>query len=375
MGKHLSYESVGEVFFCYSESTFGNSNMKEEMTLNLLFMNTLEKKAGENHVISAQVIIGENKGIWHAMWSEARDTGHDEQENWYEGHNWNELISSLRANLMLKLSDGFLPLISVPWDEAQHSLGEKGRWNALLQCYSQSHLHVEVMDALRKWRRDKAAELAKAPYIIATNRMLEMIAALLPQSAEELKQLPGFGNEKAVQFGEDIFTITRSIERTTSFPLTWIEQAVEPIVLQQWIIEQKERKRKVEQDKSSRKRRFLEAIWQGLTLDLIVKELSISRREAILLVEEMDHEGYDVTPLIEKELDQVKAELKVLAWEQYEQQGDRYLKPIFQVISKQGELSNSESDQTYQWLRLLRIQYRKGKIMQMQNPEVHSQAS
>lgn len=345
------------------------------MNLNLLFMNTLEKKVGENQVISAQVVIGETKGIWHAMWSESRDNGYDQQENWYEGQHWNELINSLRVNLILKLNDGYMPLITVPWDETQQGLGEKGRWNALLQCYSASHFIPEVVDALRKWRRDKAAILAKAPYLIATNRMLEMIAALLPQSAEELKQLPGFGNEKAVQFGEEIFAITTSVERTTSFPLTWVEQAVEPIVLQQWIMEQKERKRKAEHDKTARKRRFLEAIWQGITLDLIVKELSISRRDAILLVEEMDDEGYDVSPLIETELEQVNTELRDLAWEQYEKQGDRYLKPIFQVISEQSELSSSESDRTYQWLRLLRIQYRRGKLKQIQNTEAHSQAS
>ncbi|WP_165921256.1 HRDC domain-containing protein [Paenibacillus albiflavus] len=346
------------------------------MTLNLLFMNTLEKKVGENRVISAQVVIGESKGIWHAMWSETKDTGYDEQENWYEGQHWNELITSLRANLIVKLTDGFLPLITVPWEEAGQGLGEKGRWNALLQCYSESNFNNDVMDALRKWRRDKAAKLAKAPYLIATNRMLEMIAALLPQNVDELKQLPGFGNEKVAQFGDEIFAITMTVDRATSFPLTWVERAVDPIILQKWIMEQRERKRKIEHDKLARKRRFLEAIWQGASLDSILKELSISRRDAILLVEEMDNEGYNVNPIVEAELEQVQDEMKTYAWELYEKQGDRYLKPIFQAIIEQGELSSSDSDRTYQWLRLLRIQFRRSKTaMLLKEADMQSQAS
>lgn len=345
------------------------------MTLNLLFMNTLEKKVGDNRVISAQIVIGEDKGIWHAMWSESKESGHDEQENWYEGQHWEELISSLRANLIGKLSEGYLPLITAPWDDSQRGLGERARWNALLQCYSESHINVQVMDSLRKWRRDKATELAKAPYMIATNRMLEMITALLPQTADELKQIPGFGHDKVTHYGDEIFKITKATERLTTFPLTWVEHEVEPVVLQQWIYEQKERKMKAEYTKTARKRRFLEAIWQGISLDEIVQELSISRRDAILMVEEMDHEGYNVTPLIELELEQVKAEDKEHAWQHFDQQGDRYLKPVFQALCEQTELKSSDSDRTYQWLRLLRIQYRRAKIVQQDNPDLHSQAS
>lgn len=327
--------------------------------MNLLFMNTMEKKAGDESILTAQIVIGEGKGIWHVLWSETLEDGHDRQDNWYEGPHWDELIAVFRENLFLKLKEGFVPLVTMPWEDPLNGIGERGRWNAILQCYCESRTDEKVMDELRKWRRDKAASLAKAPYMIATNRMLQMVAVFLPHTVEELKQIPGFGHDKSNKYGEEIFAITRKVERTTHFPLDWVGQEIDPAVFRQWVIEQQDRKTRSEQEKNAKKRKLLEAIWQGENLDHIAKQTSLSRRDLVLMIETMDQEGYDVSPIIDKELDLISQEEKDQALLQFEQQGDRYLKPIYQAIYEGTELKNGESDRVYQWLRLLRIQYRK----------------
>lgn len=342
--------------------------------MNLVFMNTMEKKAGDDRVLSAQVVIGEGKGIWHALWSETSEDGYDRQDNWYEGPHWGELITVFRENLFLKLKEGFVPLVTMPWEDPLNGIGKRGRWNAILQCYCESRADEKVMDELRKWRRDKAASLAKAPYMVATNRMLQMVAVFLPQSMEELKQIPGFGHDKSSKYGDEIFTITRKVERKTDFPLDWVEQEMDPAVFRQWVIDQQERKIRSEQEKNAQRRKLLEAIWQGEALDQIAKQTSLPRRDLVLMIESMDQEGYDVSPIIDKELELISKEEKEQALLQFEQQGDRFLKPIFQAIYAGSELKNSESDRVYQWLRLLRIQYRKSRSAQSNPAGIPSEA-
>ncbi|MCR8644861.1 HRDC domain-containing protein [Paenibacillus sp. N1-5-1-14] len=326
-------------------------------------MNTLEKKLDEERVQTAQICIGESKGTWQIIWTAVMEGGHTRAEHLYEGRHWDEVLTCFRHHMMAKLAEGYVPQVSIPLNDPIDSLSDRARWAHSLQYYSEMHLNQELLEKLRKWRRESAAKEGKAPYLLATNRMLEMVATFVPHTAEELKQIPGFGLGKVNQYGESLFAITQAAERVTHFPLNWVLNVIDRASFQQWLMEQKERKAKAELERHTRKRNMLDAIWQGSPLEEMRTMLSLSKRDTILLVEELDADGYDVSPLVDNELSDVADELKEQAWTQFEQLGDRYLKPIMEAVFTTDERKELDFDRTYQWLRLLRIRYRKAKAV------------
>jgi ATP-dependent DNA helicase PIF1 len=66
-----------------------------------------------------------------------------------------------------------------------------------------------VLEALQKWRTKIATEMSKPPYIIASNKTLEHVAALKPQTPEELLGVTGFGTTKVEKYGKDVLEIVR----------------------------------------------------------------------------------------------------------------------------------------------------------------------
>lgn len=65
-----------------------------------------------------------------------------------------------------------------------------------------------VFNALRDWRREKAAKLGNIPaYIIYPDRTLEELARVKPQSEAELLEVKGIGPAKARQFGRETLAI------------------------------------------------------------------------------------------------------------------------------------------------------------------------
>jgi len=66
-----------------------------------------------------------------------------------------------------------------------------------------------VLEALQKWRTKLAAEMGKPPYIIASNKTLEHVAALKPQTPEELLGVNGFGTTKVEKYGKDVLEIVK----------------------------------------------------------------------------------------------------------------------------------------------------------------------
>lgn len=66
-----------------------------------------------------------------------------------------------------------------------------------------------LLAALQVWRTGLAAEISKPPYIIASNKTLEHVAAIKPQNEQQLLGVPGFGSKKVEVYGTDIFTIVK----------------------------------------------------------------------------------------------------------------------------------------------------------------------
>lgn len=330
--------------------------------MNLMFLNCLEKATEEGRVRTAQVSIGENQGVWVVMWNEVKEDGRSEQETWYEGLHWDEMMSSFREGVFTKQCEGFKPLLEMNVSEAD-GLGGRAAFVQMLHFYSEKHSNEELYEALRQWRWKQASRESKAQFIIATNRLLKMISAFVPQTEEELLQLPGFGRTKLTMYGTEILALTTTFSRNASFPLTWVEGKTDPLEFNAWLLEEKERKRKAEADKQEIKRKLLEAISRGEQLDKLIEQTRVQRRNLLLWIEELDRDGYDLESYIEQLLEPIPAEERDLAWKAFELQGDRYLKPILQTVYKDEELSAEDADRIYEWLRLLRMKFRRVNAM------------
>ncbi|MDT2245762.1 hypothetical protein P7H16_00320 [Paenibacillus larvae] len=98
-------------------------------------------------------------------------------------------------------------------------------------------------------------------------------------------------------------------------------------------------------------------------------ELSIPKRELLQWVEELDRDGYEMDALVESGLESMTAEEQQLVMDLFRQKGERYLKPIVQLLFDEKEQKQLDMDLVYEKLRLLRIKYRKNL------PPVKPQAS
>jgi ATP-dependent DNA helicase RecQ len=62
----------------------------------------------------------------------------------------------------------------------------------------------EVMARLQTWRRVEAARISMPPYVVFSNRSLDELARLLPQTLQELEAVNGFGPKRIAKHGEAI---------------------------------------------------------------------------------------------------------------------------------------------------------------------------
>lgn len=328
--------------------------------MNVVFMNTLEKQTGEDRVKTAQVSIGEAQGIWNVLWNEPDSSGKVLQEQWYQGGSWDELLSAFRQGLKEKMVQGFRPLVSMEIEGAQGLTG-KARMTQMLDYYSELNPNETLYESLRVWRREQAAREGKAPFILATNRVLRMIAVYVPQTSDELRQIPGFGEQKVAMYGTDLLKFTAEIHREHSFPLDWVARTVDIVKFEAWVTAQREQKMRLELDREANKRKLLEIVAGAGNLEALQEGTGLHRRELLLWIEELEREGYDMEPLIDAELQAISEDAQIKAWNAFEIEGDRYLKPVLQHLMLTEELKGKELDRTYEWLRLLRLRYRREK--------------
>lgn len=329
--------------------------------MNLVFLNSFEKRTEHDGTVSAQVSIAEELGEWSVWWHEPGSEGLPTQESWYTGAAWDEMIAEFRARLTEKRRDGYRPLVEQASERESGSTG-RGLLVRKLEYYGELHADPELYETLRRWRNGQAANEGKSPFILASNRLLKMIAAFVPHTKEELLQLPGLGEHKAGLYGADILALTNCATRQTAFPLDWVEEAVDGAEADQWVRDRQEQRRKGESAKQELKRKLLEAVAGGLDLGAMEPLLTLGRRELVTRIEELDKEGYELEPLIAAELSSIPQPLIDKAWSEFEASGGRFLRPILQRLYDEKSLDEQSLSRAYEWLRLLRIRYRKAKI-------------
>lgn len=66
---------------------------------------------------------------------------------------------------------------------------------------------LEIVTALKAWRRDKAHFQNMPEYIVCHNATLEALARQKPRTLAELAEVKGFGEQKVTRYGDDVIAI------------------------------------------------------------------------------------------------------------------------------------------------------------------------
>ncbi|OKP92262.1 HRDC domain-containing protein [Paenibacillus sp. P32E] len=333
--------------------------------MQIVFMNRLSRISGADQEVFAQLWIGEEEGHWRLGWREFSGIEEMGDNLWYEGGSWNEMLCVYRHELAVKMGDGYRPLIDGSFHDEDSLTGTRNQEQLKLQYFSEHHGNESVYEELCAWRRGKASSERKAPYILASNRLLRMLSAFLPRTPEELLQIPGVGEGKASQYGGDWLSITSAIEREHSFPLGWVHQAVDEERFMAWQYKQKELKYKKQLERLRLRRVLLQGIEEGLGMEQLKAQGGVSRREVLEAVEELEKDGYSVEKLIALEMADVSPNEQAEVWTAYELMGDTFLKPVLYKAYGEGFSPAEGLDVYYERLRLIRIRYRRGQAVQL----------
>lgn len=328
--------------------------------MQVVFMNRLIKGSQSDEESAAQVWIGEEEGIWHLGWRDIQMGDEYVDSSWYEGISWHELLCIYRHGLAIKLGEGYRPIIEGIFHEEDEQR-YRGQTVQKLYCYSELHPEDNLYTELCTWRRRRAGSERKAPYFIASNKLLRLISTFIPHTVDELMQLPGVGDTKAGDYGTDILEITAKIERNHNFPLNWVYAELNEEVYMTWVFKQKEQKYKLELDQYRMRRTLMMGVSEGKNLEQLEQECDTPRKEIIEALEELEKEGYDTEHLIQNELQDVPSDEQHAIWTAFEELGDMLLKPILQRVYGEGKdaILKGSIDQLYERIRMIRIRFRR----------------
>jgi DNA helicase-2/ATP-dependent DNA helicase PcrA len=70
-----------------------------------------------------------------------------------------------------------------------------------------SSVDEQLFDALRDWRRERAAEQKQPAFCVFTDATLTAIAETRPGSVAELVTVPGVGAAKLAKYGDEVLAI------------------------------------------------------------------------------------------------------------------------------------------------------------------------
>ncbi|MNO78663.1 Ribonuclease D [compost metagenome] len=332
--------------------------------MQIVFMNRLIKGSRSDDETAAQVWIGEEDGIWHLGWRDLLIDGEFNDSSWYEGVSWQELLCIYRHGLATKLGEGYRPIIRGVFHEDEE-IRAHGQTVQKLYCYSELHSKEELFIELCAWRRRRAAAERKAPYFIASNKLLRLISAYIPQNVDELMQLPGVGQNKASEYGAGILEITARVERNQGFPLNWVFAELDEEVFMAWVFKQKEQRYKHELNQYRMRRTLMSGISEGKNLEQLERLCESPRKEIIEALEVLEKEGFDTDHLLQNELQDVPGNERTAIWSAFEELGDTLLKPILLKVYGDDKDSDARAsvDQLYEYIRMIRIQFRRNQAL------------
>lgn len=72
-----------------------------------------------------------------------------------------------------------------------------------------------LYQALKHWRNDRAKREGRPAYILFTNSQLAAVARAHPRSPAALGALPGIGEGKVREYGEEVLALVRTVAEAT----------------------------------------------------------------------------------------------------------------------------------------------------------------
>lgn len=327
--------------------------------MNIIFCNTLQKPETEDRALSGQVSIAERQGVWHVVWNQDTTDGHSLQEMWYEGATWKDTLDAFRGGIQQKFEEGYVPLIEGM--DIGKRVFHAGSYAQRLIFYSETHVNEELYEKLRQWRREQSAKEGRSAFIIASNRVLKMLATFVPHTEEELQQIPGFGKQRIHLYGASVLECLQQSEQPEAFPLQWVRDKLNTAQFQSWLWEETEKKHHAEEEKRLKKQEMKELVNNGVRLPEMEQQLKIERRELVALLEELDKEGSNISAVVEQEIKERHPSEWKRAAQVFAKLGDRYLKPVMLELYPDKKMKDKELASTYEWLRLCRLKYRRSQ--------------
>ncbi|MBP1933724.1 HRDC domain-containing protein [Ammoniphilus resinae] len=225
-----------------------------------------------------------------------------------------------------------------------------------LECFCSKHHDANLFQELREWRRTASNAAKVPPYFIGTDRLLSIIAALVPQKEEELLQIPGIGQTKLDSYGQEILKITNKYPQIYSFPLDWIQRKVSEEELATWLLEDKIKREERHQVRMKQeleeKRQMLEAIEDQISIGNILDKMSLTMVQFLKRIRELSRDGYDVLPYLQQEVERIKEKDQIV--DLVSSLGNERLKPIFEKLyGSMEELPRDEKGEKYNHIRLV----------------------
>lgn len=317
----------------------------------LHFLMTLAKPTGESGKIILLVRNGQAETHWSFLTADEEETviyhtDSDLEQAWQHVENL----------LFEKIKEGFI--LNQPWmNQFLSTIPPRFLMIRKLECFASQSMNSSLFQELKKWRKQAASTSRIPPYFIGTDKLLSLIAAYIPQTEDQLLQIPGIGNNKVSLYGSEILEITRKYEQIYRFPLDWINEKVSLDYFLPWFMidrKQKEEKKKARvTQEMEEKLRLLEMIEDQVDLEEMAERLSITMSELLKRVRSLDQEGYDIMNFLEREVEQIQE--KNIIEDIVAKLGSDRLKPIYEkMYGEQGsDTTSKEVGQRYNRIRLV----------------------
>lgn len=123
----------------------------------------------------------------------------------------------LVAEGYLRLSEGQYPVVSLtanalPVLEGREMIMQRVRATVRQSSASDSAASTPLFEALRQWRKEKAAAEGVPPFMLFFDATIREIANVQPQTAEQLLAVKGIGAAKADKYGGELIGIIQAFK-------------------------------------------------------------------------------------------------------------------------------------------------------------------
>lgn len=135
----------------------------------------------------------------------------------------------------LRLSEGQYPVVSLtanalPVLEGREAIMQRVRATVRQSASSDNANASPLFEALKQWRKEKAAVEGVPPFMLFFDATLREIANVQPQTVEQLLEVKGIGSAKAEKYGEGLLSIIFSFggEGTSAINVSAAPRAIAP---------------------------------------------------------------------------------------------------------------------------------------------------